>query len=585
MTSPKLLFVLPLLFACTGAIGDADDNTVAQALPPVPELLPCDGSEPDSRAADPLRRLTRAEYESSLSALLNHFAGERGEEVIDSLASLIEPLPLDQNLTAAGGPEAHDQIYSVHVSSYVDIADAIGRAIEEDAELRVAFGGECAHATPMNQECAEALVQRVGLWAMRRPLSEEETTRFADFAQLETNDQLRRAVSILLVQPQFLYHVEVDGSADEAETYLDLTQYELASRISFYFWHSMPDAELFAAAERGEIRDDVDSWIEYARENEEKTLPVLREFARQWLSFDEMPPVNLSDSVLSSDPRFAALTMELGLEPGDADAFQEAMKAELLALVEEVWGNGGSLGDLFTTDRAFSDDPLLEAIYEPSQDGRLLNRTGILSRAAFLFTGTGESHPIQRGNAVWERFFCTKMVLPDDLEANATTLPEPMEGVTTREQLEVRTGQGTCAGCHTLINPVGFALEQYDAIGRFREVETLYDASHEILSEPTIDPVVLLPSRLGGEEVDGARGLSEAVADSRLASDCFAQRYFAFARGRSARPEEDRPMLCTISETSIEEDSGGLRQMVAEVARSAEFRRHYLPAMEEEESP
>jgi cytochrome c5 len=341
--------------------------------------------------------------------------------------------------------------------------------------------------------------------AFRRPLSDEQKALYIDH-QFETADDpdtaLKRVVLLVLKSPRFLYR-ELGGTAPDA--------FDVASRMSFGLWDSLPDAPLLEAAAAGKLatREQVAGQAE-RMVNELRTHAKLRDFFLQWLRVEQAPDV-------SKDP---------AKYPGFNAAIASDLRTSLDLFLEDVLWNESSdfrkvlLGDyLFLNGRlakfygaALPDDaPFQKVALEPAQ------RAGVVSHPYLMatFAYTASSSPIHRG------VFLARSVLGRTLRpppiAVAPLAAELHAGMTTRERVALQTSASACMTCHGMINPLGFSLEHFDAVGRFRNEER----------GRSIDATGSYQTRSGDPvSFQGARDLATFLAGSAETHTAFVEQLF-----------------------------------------------------------
>jgi len=502
-----------LLPSCIGTIGGSSDEQ--QAVLMVPE-----------RSAFP--RLTHAQWENSVRDVL------RLEQRPGFSASFTgDPL--------GGVFDNNEAVLSVTPNLWADYQ----RAAEELAALVVADPARVAALVPPdegqgNEARARAFIETVGKRAYRRPLAAAEVDKLVALFNLAPTvidgdpflAGVEHVLSAIFQSPHFVYRVE--GTQEPREDGLiPLGAYELASRLSYLLWNTMPDDVLFEAAAAGELDTK-----EGLRTHAERMLAdpqardVVLSFHRQlfdWKKFGD----------LYKDP---AVFPEFGPEMG-----QDLVREAELFVEDVVFTQEGGLNELLTSRTAFVNDRLA-GLYEvdaPSgaEFGKVEldaeKRSGILTRAGFLAAnGTARaSDPIHRGVFVNLRVLCARLPPPPN---NVPPLP-PVEGKTTREIVASHTGKGTCgASCHgTLINPAGFAFENYDAIGRYRAEDNGFP----------VNAADAYPLGGGMASFNDAISWSQMLAESREANECFARNWLEFAYGRDA-VVEDAELITKLGEES-----------------------------------
>ncbi|MFO7565301.1 MAG: DUF1592 domain-containing protein [Enhygromyxa sp.] len=331
---------------------------------------------------------------------------------------------------------------------------------------------------------ARAWIEWFGARAYRRPLSSAELeVHWALFEQgVDLYEDLgsfpagvHLSIQAFLQSPYFLYRVERSEEPGE-DGLIHLDGYEIASKLSYMLWNSMPDEQLFAAAAAGELDTAGGVLVEAARMiDDPRAHDMVRDFHAQLLDYDHYHD-------LFKDPEF--------YPDFDPAIMGSAMQRETELFVEAVvFEDQGGLAELLTAPFSFVNQdtayayglgdgfgPEFERVaLDPTQRGGILTQLGFLAANAYAV----DPDSIHRGVSVVRNLLCTPLPPPPD---NVPPLP-PTMGNTNRERVDAHTGAGTCGeGCHsTIINPVGFAFEHYDAIGQWRELDNGFavDASGE----------------------------------------------------------------------------------------------------------
>jgi hypothetical protein len=375
-------------------------------------------------------------------------------------------------------------------------------------------------------------------------------------------------VQTALQSPAFLYRFEFGGSAAAGQKLVRLSQHELASRLSYLLWASMPSDELLAAADAGQLATS-EQIATQARQMLEapRARQAVAEFYRQWLGVSDLENVKKDATAY---PEFTP-------------ALQAAMAAELPAFVEHViWSADRSLTTLLTAPIGFVGSSFLAEIYgvEPPTDAGLspimldpAQRAGVLTQAAVLAVHAlpNQSSPVARGKFVRERLLC-QVPSPPPPNLNVTP-PEVDPNLTTRERFAEHTESAECAGCHELMDPLGFAFESYDTLGRYRST----DAGKPIDTSGWIS---------GSTDVDGtfqnARELTEKLAGSQQVRDCVATQWFRYAFGRHEGPAD----ACALAKVQSDFTTTGLdlRELLVSLTQSESFL-HRRPISAEELAP
>lgn len=534
------------LLGCRGTIAEEDGP-----LRPTSTLAwQCSDTSVVSPGQAPVRRLTNDEYANTVRDL---FGGGTLPELPEQPPDALREGTFANDASALGPSD-------VRVSRWETSAMRLGELAANDADTR-------ALVVPCDTEdaaCGREFIEFFGTRAMRRPLSAEEIDRYAAFferqrAEIDFDAAVQLTVAAMLQSPSFLYRLEI-GNAGEGQ--IPLTSYEVASRLSYFLWESMPDEELFTAAAADELRSPEQLELQARRLLEdERAHATIRNFHRQWLHLDRVGEEN-------KVPEYEAWG------PGVPEAAVEASER----FVEELFFDGGTLSDLLTSNVAWVNDDLAP-IYgvEPTGDWQRVElpqaeRGGILSRVAFL---AGQAHaangsPPLRGVFVMERFLCEPRPSPP---ADADTSPpeaDPEVGpMTNRMLFEERTAPSGCQSCHVRIDGFGMGFEHYDAIGAYREIDNTLpvDASGYVTGTDNNGPYT------------GAVELQERLAGADSVHRCVTTQWFQYAYGRAAEPQDS----CHVERLQRRFiDSGGdLSDLLVGIVVSPEFQMRSATATEE----
>lgn len=444
------------------------------------------------------------------------------------------------------------------------------RAAEQVADLIVGDGNLLAAIVPADlpqdgndpSVQARAWIEQFGARAYRRPLTEAEID--AHWYLFEQGVDLYQeldffsagvhlSIQAFLQSPHFLYRVE-RSEAVGADGLIHLDGYELASKLSYMLWNSMPDEQLFAAAAAGELDDAAGVVVEAARMlDDPRAREMVRDFHAQLLDFDHYHDLHKNPDLYPLfDPVIMGAAMQRETELFvEAVVFEEqAGLAELLTAPfsfvnqDTAWVYG--LGDGF--------GPEFERVdLDPDQ------RSGILTQLGFLAANAYASQPdsIHRGVSVVRNLLCTPLLPPPD---DLPPLPAPM-GNTNRERVEAHTGKGTCGeGCHsTIINPVGFAFEHYDAIGQWRELDNGF----------AIDSSGSFPFDGQLRSYADAVEFGQVVASARSVHACYVGHLLEYAYARQAAVDEQ----AIVDELAAHSQAGSLsiRALLLELAQTERF--------------
>jgi hypothetical protein len=370
----------------------------------------------------------------------------------------------------------------------------------------------------------------------------------------------------MLGSPYMLYAVEHGEDEPLEDGGYRLTGWELASRLSYHFWQSMPDDELLEAAASGALSTDEGYQAQVDRLfADPRTRESVREFYRDWLWLEDLDPM----SALLGTPKFDGFLD--GFVPTPETT--QNMRDEVLEMaLYYTFDTEGGVADLLTSDRVFPRTEDLAAIYgvgpwdgqgEPPAAGDP-GRLGLQTRAGLLASGSSNSHPVARGVFIRRALLCDP--LPPPPPNVDTTAPSAAAGSSTRQALEALTeNDPVCAGCHTtVINPLGFVLEGYDALGRARTEERVLDESGNVIDVVPIDDAAVTRLDLADETVvDGSAELATALAESGKVEQCFARHYVRFTFARNEDLDTDACVLEGLTELANDEPLAAMLKAVA----------------------
>jgi len=516
----------------------------------------------DEPAETPLRRLSRLSYVNTLEALF-------GDAAIDGLsAELAQLFPDGENESVFTANDV--RVTQRHVDAWYGITNALSRAVTSDADALEELAGACATESPLDQSCVEGFVTSFGERVFRRPLTSAESERtleLFDTAQ-PSAEVFRGIVFTLLLSPQFLYQFETEGTPAATAGRLRLSAHELAARLSYHFWQAPPDAALVRAAADGSLLTDDGYQSEVDRVfSDPRTHATVSRFFREWLGLEGF-------GGFVNTPAFTAFA-----EGTDADvALYDDMVGEIEDMVGHyVWDSDGSYAALLTSNLVFTQSSRVAELYgvSPWDGGADIpsfpagQRSGLLTRAALLVEGNEVTNPIKRGAFVLRSVLCSDLEPPSDLPPDALTLPPFDPDMSTRQRFEAKTSPQECAGCHVMINPLGFTLESFDALGRYRTEERVFDDDGTLANTVPVDPVTTLELGSDTVVVNDAVEYGEALAARPEAADCLAKQYFRF----TYRRHEAMGDACTIAAIRTRvEGAGSLREALRSVALEPWFR-------------
>ena len=414
----------------------------------------------------------------------------------------------------------------------------------------------------------EGFVTTFGRRAFRRPLATAEIDRYLSLydrrAELTESGTFAESAQLIieafLSSPFFLARVE--RSTEFVGNRIPLDPYEVASRLSFALWNSMPDDELLDEAERGGLRDESSVRAEAERMlRDPRAAPMVRSFHRRWLGMEGSTAGTWSE--ISRDPQKFP---DFGVDTATALVEETLRFAEHVTLERR-----GDFSDLLTAPIGFVDRNLAPFYgLDPSQYDDTLSRVelpsdrraGLLTRIGFLTSHAlyDRTSPILRGAFVVRHVLCRELGDPPP-DAESAPLPEPDPTLlTTRDRVAQQTSPPQCAGCHeTQINPPGFGFETYDAVGAWRDTDNggPVDASGTFA--------------LDGVSVDFRDGveLSAAIAASQEGRLCYTRHWVEFFSEHEAA-EVDECVVSTLADR-MEDPSYGTADLLADLTQMPGF--------------
>lgn len=489
--------------ACTVAVGCGSD-------------ISGDGPEVRGPAVEggpvALRRLTSQQYTQSIHDVL-------GEDII--VASRVEPDARLEGLLGVGA-----SFVSVTPSGF-EKYEAAATAIAEQAlssELRGAIlSCEPSSTIGADDVCASEFVETIGRRLFRRTLTEDEVTMRVAIAARSASELgdfyagLELALTSLLVSPNFLFRVEEIEPDPADDSRLRLTSTSVATRLSYLIWNSTPDDELLDAAESGELLGATNLTAQAVRLlDSPKAEAGIRAFFSDLLTFRR-----IDDGLVRKSPtEFPAFTLTLA---GDAK------EQTLRTIVDHLVTNELDLRELYTTRNTFL-TPSLGSVYavpfgggqwgpyEFAADGP---RAGLLSHVSLMAITAhpGRSSATLRGKFVREVLLC--QTIPDPPANVDFSIVEDTDGElrTARERLSEHVTNDACAGCHELMDPIGLAFENFDAIGAYRAQEN----GVEIDASGNLD----------GQVYDDAIGMGQALRDHEALGPCLTRNLYRYAVGHN----------------------------------------------------
>jgi cytochrome c553 len=393
----------------------------------------------------------------------------------------------------------------------------------------------CGHADGKhNASCPRIIVSNFAQRAFRRPLAPKEADTYLSLYTLARShgdsfdEGIAAALEAVLVSPNFLYRIERDHTTNAQGTAIPVSDYELASRLSYFLWSSMPDAELFRLAGERKLRQPAVLEAQVQRMlRDDKAQALVENFAGQWLQFRNIDVVR----------------PDLAKFPDFDDGLRHSMRRETELFVGNIVRSNGSVLDILNADYTFVDERLARFYGIPGIRGPEFRRVdmsatqrggGVLAQAGILTISSyaTRTSPVLRGKWILENLLNAP---PPPPPPSVPALDDTKVGqsASLRQQMEAHRASAVCASCHSKMDPLGFGLENLNAIGAWRDKDGNFP----------VDASGTLP---GGRDFRGPKELKALMMQDK---DAFvaglSEKMLIYALGRGLE-RFDRPTLKTI---------------------------------------
>lgn len=413
--------------------------------------------------------------------------------------------------------------------------------------------------TPTNagDPCIRSFLSRLALRASRRPVTDDELLPYSSIvttvaAKSDVWTGLQYAVAGLLQSPNFLYRVELGEPDPNKPGRTRYTAYEMAARLSFFVWDTTPDETLLRAAASGDTLTDagITRMLDYLLASERARASVKR-FFREYLDLDRLDNLSKDQALFPTMSATLASAMREEIERAtSAWVFDDTLTLAGLLDARTTFVNA-ELAELYGLTAASGSGFVKASL--PS-DGE---RQGLLGFAGFLAIkarGTRTS-PTLRGRFVREHLLCQQVAPPPANAEGMFDAPGFGEGLTLRERLEQHRANPACAGCHALMDPLGFPLEHFDGLGKLRRE----DGGKALDTTGDID----------GKDFDGLSGLVATLRADPRVSECLARHLFRHATGRMEGEEDAQAFKAQDSASAL---APTLLEAMRAIALSDSFR-------------
>ncbi|MHC4995629.1 MAG: DUF1592 domain-containing protein, partial [Planctomycetota bacterium] len=408
--------------------------------------------------------------------------------------------------------------------------------------------------------------------AFRRPIDEETLGRYVGFAERSASQPgvkyeraIATACAAILTSPKFIFRAEAQPEPDNPARIVPIDEYSLASRLSYFLWSSMPDDELFELARRGELRDNLDAQIDRMIDDP-KSDRFIENFVGQWLSTNDVMTKNVDYRRILRTRSSSEARRIFNYNT------RRAMKRETEMLFEHVLREDRSALEMLTADYTFLNQDLARFYNIPDVHGREMrkvelkpehNRGGILRHGGILLVSSNPTRtsPVKRGLFLLDNVLGTPAPpAPEDVPSFEETQEALPPGTSTRRAMEIHREEPLCNSCHQRMDPLGLALENYNALGQWRD-------------DDRGRPIEAGGKLITGEKFESPGQLARVLANERRQDfyRCLTEKMLTYAIGRGVEyydaPAIDRVVL------GLNASEGSLRALIRGVAHSAPFQK------------
>lgn len=505
------------LSACSGSFSTLGLSIESGTVGPSVNPFSCNATDKPTFSTK-IKKLNKVQYRNTVLSIF-------GSGITSTLDAHFNEIPddgLNGSITKYRG-----EYSEAHINAFAKIADAVAKHVSGNSSNYSVIQSTCFSSSSWSTStCTTEILNKLAKVFYRQPVANTATLKTIYDLGETKNEKLELLLAYLMQSSKFLYLVDFDINTSNL---LQLSSYDLASKISYAITDSLPDAQLYALADSNAIQD-----IEVIRAQVERLLVTtlaqqkLDRFLNFWLSVDEAANVPVGPTAFLD-----------GLSTTN-------LRAELIQEMKEyfryiVFNQKGNYKDLMTSKVSFARSPASAAVYNhaPAPSGGQAvtgdsERMGIAMRAPMFFSSTFEKHPILRGARFRANFLCDEMPLPapDNFNLGPDTYTDAMIMMhSNRERTDLKTSGPACIGCHRLINPVGFAFENFDTLGRFKTSEAFYrangtlQATHNVTADGLMPPMNSYSTSISFRS---PKDFIEQVANDPNAQACFSKKIFQY---------------------------------------------------------
>ncbi len=505
-------------------------------------LATCNAPNP---GRSPLRRLRNAEYRNTITDL---FASVPAiVSMVPTVTAEFPPEPVSLGFRNSGD---YLNVPTLAAQKFMDAADAISTAAAAAPSFVT-----CANGTK-DATCATAFISSFGKQVYRRPLTTADTTQYTALYQkaissgYDFQTGIEWIVYAMLQSQQFLYRFELNSMP--AGAYAKPSPYELATRLSYLYWQSMPDQTLFTAADAGQLATQAQIEAQARRMLADPKSTRLLEYFNEWLSLDALSEMTRDPMVFPNlDPNLPSL-----------------LQQETYAFVSDLMSSPtGDFTTLLTAPYTFANAELAKHYGLSGPTGTAFERVDTPGRSGVLTQGMMLAHDkatrtsiVRRGLEVRTEVLCQIVPAPPP-NVNITLDDASQAGLSQKQRLEQHRTNASCASCHNLMDPIGVVFEGFDAVGRAR---TLDDSGQPVVLTSTVDAT----EDANGPVAD-ATSLGQLLAKSDEVRGCYATNTFRFFYGR----EVETPDACSMARLLVDFKGTGynLKELLVGLTRTDAF--------------
>jgi hypothetical protein len=540
-------------FACTGSLSDGSGAPGSDPANNPSGGLGTGGNSSTALMLDTgrtvIRRLNRTEYTLTVRDLLGTsmtpLATLDAESATDFFDTVGEFLSLSGSQLEAMEAAA---------SALTDELFALSPADPKRAKVFV-----CTPTTGSEATCAREILTAFARRAFRRPAATAEIDSLMALIDKVRvggtyDDGLKAAITAVLLSPHFLYKEETSVGVAANAPPKPLNAFELATRLSYFLWSSMPDDALAASADTGKLASDAAEWAAQMDRMlaDPKSETLSSNFAKQWLSLSRMDPANVN--------------IDRTVNPTYYDELPADAKQETATFFSHLISDNLPLASLIDADFTYANARLakhygLTVTGDSPMRVSLAGapRAGLLTQTSFLM---GNAHPditapVKRGDWILHRILCAATNAPPN-DVPLAFEPGP-PGVTARAVLEAHRADPRCAACHNIIDPLGLGLENFDSVGSYRAMDNGA-------------PVNASGTYPGGAAFAGATELSRLIAQDPRYATCVTKHLLTYGAGRSFSSAESLAYADALAQRAMAAGGGRWRSWITMVASSEAFR-------------